>query len=181
MNEKLKPDLSKEVESVVEFRPLLGKGCNLYVTRAMLEPRNFPDEPSQWYYTVGISDQGRIETTVDTCLRNGQPRTLSDDKGNAALERRGMRMLEPTEHHRDERVILGLIPSPFSYECIAACNQARVEFQQIACGKRVESTMALPHFFKPRVPGRNTSSVLAEHAYTCLIPYTGSASSHIYA
>ncbi len=58
--------------------------------------------------------------TLDACLRTGQPWTPSDDRGNAALERRGLRMPKPTEHHRDEREVAGPILTPFSYSYIAA-------------------------------------------------------------
>ncbi len=60
----------------------------------------------------------RREWASDALVHTGQPGTLSDDGGNAALERRDLRMPEPTEHHRDKRVALDPVPSPFSYACI---------------------------------------------------------------
>ncbi len=41
-------------------------------------------------------------------------------------------MPEPTEHHRDERVVAGPISTLFSYANIAACNQGEIAFLQIA-------------------------------------------------
>ncbi len=75
--------------------------------------------------------------TSDAC----QPRTLSEDRGNTTLERRGIRMSEPSYHCRDERV--GPIPTPFSYAYITVCNQAKIAFRQIAGGKGVETAMVL--------------------------------------
>ncbi len=72
------------------------------------------------------------DRTLDTSFRTGQPRTLSDDRGNAALERRGVRMPERMEHHRDERAVTFPIPTPFSYSYIPACNQSEIAHPQIA-------------------------------------------------
>ncbi len=45
----------------------------------------------------------RWEREMGHLLDNlSQPRTLSDDRGSAALERRVVRMPEPTEHHCGE-------------------------------------------------------------------------------
>ncbi len=86
----------------------------------------------------------RREWASVACLRTGQPRTLSDDRGNAALERRGLRMPAPTKHHRDKRVILDPVPSPFSYACI----QGKIATD---CWRK-ESSSSLVNSL---VPGRN--------------------------
>ncbi len=54
-------------------------------------------------------------------------------------------MPEATEHHRDERVAAGPIPTSFSYAYIAACNQSEIAFPQIVGGQEV----ALPHLLTP--------------------------------
>ncbi len=59
-------------------------------------------------------------------------------------------MPEPTEHLRDERVLSGPIPSQFSYAYIAACNQAKIAFLQIAEEKGIKTTMALPDLLTPK-------------------------------
>ncbi len=79
--------------------------------------------------------------TSNACLRTGQPRTLSNDRGNAALEGRGIRKPEAKEYHRDERVVAGPILTPFSCAYIAACNQSEITFSQIASGHEE----AFPH------------------------------------
>ncbi len=62
-------------------------------------------------------------------------------------------MPEPAEHHRDERVVAGPIPTPLSYAYIAACNQSEVAFPQIAGGQEV----ALPHLLNPQMQSKQTS------------------------
>ncbi len=74
---------------------------------------------------------------------------LNDDRENAALERRGIQMPEPTEHHRDERVEAGPILTPFCYAYTAASNQSEIALLKIAGSKEVETSMALPHLLKP--------------------------------
>ncbi len=69
--------------------------------------------------------------------------TLRDDRGNAALERRGIRTPDSNEHHHDERVVSGPTSSPFSYVHFAACNQAKIDFYYIAGVKGVQAAMAL--------------------------------------
>ncbi len=49
-----------------------------------------------------------------------------------AREIRDIRMLEPTEHHRDERMVASPIPTPFSYASIDDCNEAEISFLQVA-------------------------------------------------
>ncbi len=93
----------------------------------------------------GIGRGSVCGRTSDACLRTGQSRTLSDDRRNAALERRGIRVPEPTEHHLDERVIAGSIHTPFSYAYNAACNQSEIDFPQNADGQEV----ALPRLLNP--------------------------------
>ncbi len=77
-------------------------------------------------------------------------------------------MAEPTEHHLDERVVLGPIHTPFSYAYIAACNQSEITFPQNVGGHEV----ALPHLLNPEcqeaVPWQ--ADVLAEHTLQYLIP-----------
>ncbi len=99
--------------------------------------------PSNW---DGRGNGDVCGRTSDAWLRIAQPRSLNDDRENAALERRGIRMPEPTEHHSDERVVSDPIPTPFSSACVGACNQSEIDFLQLAGGKRVETTMALPQW-----------------------------------
>ncbi len=55
-------------------------------------------------------------------------------------------MLEPTEHHRDERMVAdGPIPTLFSYASIDDCYEAEISFLQVAGVEEVEPTIALPH------------------------------------
>ncbi len=53
-------------------------------------------------------------------------------------------MPDPTEHHS------GPIPSPFSYVCIAACNQSQIGLPKITGGQEAETTMTLPHLLIPQ-------------------------------
>ncbi len=85
------------------------------------------------------------ERTPDALLRTGQPRTPSDDRGNAALEGRDIRMPEPTEHHRGERVVAGPITNVFSYANTAAYIQSEIAYLQIAGGQEMATSIALPH------------------------------------
>ncbi len=104
---------------------------------------------------IVLNGRGRgdaCDKNAGACLRTDQPRTLTDDRKNAALERRGIRMIEPTEHHRDEQGVSDPILSPFSNAYIAECNQAKIAFLRIAGGKGLETTMALPHLLNPTVP-----------------------------
>ncbi len=48
-------------------------------------------------------------------------------------------MPEPTEHHRDDQVVVGLIQTLFSYAYMATCNQSEIAFLQFAGGKGVET------------------------------------------
>ncbi len=63
----------------------------------------------------------------------------------ATLEGRGLQIPELTGGHRGERAVLDPTPSPFPYACMVACNQVAIRFLQIAGGKGVETTMAIPH------------------------------------
>ncbi len=72
-------------------------------------------------------------------------------------------MPEVTEHHHDERVVAGPIPTPFSYAYIAACNQLEIDSPQIAGGQDV----TLPHLLTPecREAVPEQADVLAEQAF----------------
>ncbi len=79
-------------------------------------------------------------------------------------------MPELTENRRDERVVLGPITSPFSYAYVAACNQEKIAFLQIAGGNWVGTTMALPHLLIPEsqdetYPVSDQADVLAERTF----------------
>ncbi len=55
-------------------------------------------------------------------------------------------MLEPSEHHRDERMVAdGPIPTTFSHASIDGGNEAEICFLQVAGVEEVEPTIALPH------------------------------------
>ncbi len=58
-------------------------------------------------------------------------------------------MPEPTEHHRDERLVAGPVSTLFSYAHIAACNQGEIAFLQIADGQQVGTQMALYRLITP--------------------------------
>ncbi len=58
-------------------------------------------------------------------------------------------MLEPTEHHRDERMVAGPIPISFSYPYIAGCNKVEISFVQVRGVEGIEPTMALPYLLSP--------------------------------
>ncbi len=73
-------------------------------------------------------------------------------------------MPEATEHHHDERVVAGPIPTPFSYAYIAVCNQLQIApLPQIAGGQDV----TLPHLLTPecREAVPEQADVLAELAF----------------
>ncbi len=79
-------------------------------------------------------------------------------------------MPEPTEQG-----VLDPIPSSFSYAYVAECNQAKIAFLQIAGGKGVETTMALPHLLNPGCQEETyavteQANVLAEQAFQCPMP-----------
>ncbi len=74
---------------------------------------------------------------------------LNDGRENVAHERRGIQMPEPTEHHRDERVVAGPILTPFSYAYTAAYNQSEIALLRIASSNEMENLMAVPHLLKP--------------------------------
>ncbi len=97
------------------------------------------------------------DRTSEACLRAGQPGTRRDDRGNAALEGKGILTPDPNEHHRDERVVSGPISWPFSYVYFAACNRAcsaSAIFRALACVKVVPCVGALPVGVSVRAPGR---------------------------
>ncbi len=63
-------------------------------------------------------------------------------------------MPDPTEHHRDKRVVASAIPTLFANTYIAACNQSEAGFLQIA----VKQEMGYNGFFSlvnTRVSARN--------------------------
>ncbi len=70
-------------------------------------------------------------------------------------------MPEPTEHHRDERVVAGPVSTLFSCAYIAACNQGEITFLQIADGQQVGTQMALYRLITPVYQEENQSCARA--------------------
>ncbi len=71
---------------------------------------------------------------------------LSDGRGYAALDRRGMSMPEYTKHCRGERAVAAPIPTPISNAYTVDCNEAETTFLRIAGRQKVDPTLvALPH------------------------------------
>ncbi len=82
---------------------------------------------------------------LGACVYTAYSRTVSDDRGNVALERICKRMPEPMEHHRDESEAVGPIPTPCSYAYIVACDHGEIAILQISGGHEVETKMVLTH------------------------------------
>ncbi len=96
------------------------------------------------------------DRTSDACLQNGQSRILSDDGGNATIENRGIQTPEPMEHHCEW------------YR--ATHTLLKTAFLKIAGGKRVETTIALPHWLTTEYQEENYAApkqadVLAEQDF----------------
>ncbi len=58
-------------------------------------------------------------------------------------------MPEPTEYHREERLVQGPIPTSFSHAYIAAYDQPEIASIQIVGGQKVETAMSLPYLLTP--------------------------------
>ncbi len=75
-----------------------------------------------------------------------EPWMPSDDRGNAAFEKRGIRMPESTKHYLDERAVAAPIPTPISNSYTVDRNEAEITSLQIAGRQKVYSTLVtLPH------------------------------------